>query len=473
MAESSSRSFCCVPQCSNSKQKQPYLSFHDFPSNALQRKKWVCAIRRDEGPTFVIRRASTLVCSQHFTAADDIQGSCRLKVGVVPSLFQWNHFYVQPQKQSAYERSSARQGVDVRAPKTVDVPTSLEVSIKDHDYAAHTPPGALDEALEYIAELETRLKRISLETPTTFSRFCVSDHTIRYYTRFPSQEVFQIFWESVCPSATNLVYWTKAQRMGQEASPTPSPARKVQLIDELFMYCCRVSNGLRERVIADIFSVSMATVSRTIITWANYLYFVLGSVPIWMSREQISSSMPEKFRLFSPNVRVILDCTEIRCESPTSLTLHSEIFSNYKSTTTFKGLLGVAPCGAVTFISRLYTGSISDKEITRKSGILDLLEPGDEVMADKGFIIEDMLTSVGARLIIPPFKRDRQFSKTDCEKTQTIARLRILVERVIRRVKENHIWDSAVPLSLSGTIDQIWHNCCFMVNYQGPMFLEQ
>lgn len=176
----------------------------------------------------------------------------------------------------------------------------------------------------------------------------MSDHTIRYYTRFPSQEVFQVFWESVCPSATNLMYCTKAQRMGREASPTPSPARKIQLIDELFMYCCRVAAGLRERVIADIFGVSMATVSRTVITWANYLYFVLGSVPIWMSREQISSSMPEKYSSFSPNVRVILDCTDIFCESPTSLTLHSEIFSKNKSTTTFKGLLGVAPCGAVT-----------------------------------------------------------------------------------------------------------------------------
>ncbi|XP_026058515.1 uncharacterized protein LOC113043385 [Carassius auratus] len=314
---------------------------------------------------------------------------------------------------------------------------------------------------------------MSLGKQTVLNRFCVSDQTLRYYTKFPSQEVFQVFWESICPSASNLVYWTKAQRMGQEASPSPSPARKIQLIDELFMYCCRVAAGLREQVIADIFGVSVATVSRTIITWANYLFFVLGSVPIWMSKQQICSSMPENYRLFSPHLRVILDCTEIRCESPTSLTLHSEIFSSYKSTTTFKGLVGVAPCGAVTFISQLYTGSISDKEITKKSGILDLLEPGDVVMADKGFTIEDMLSSVGARLIIPPFKCAKQFSKQECEKTQAIARLRILVERVIRRVKENHIWDSVVPLTLSGSVNQIWHNCCFMVNYQGPMFLKE
>ncbi|KAI4903073.1 hypothetical protein NFI96_020044, partial [Prochilodus magdalenae] len=110
-------------------------------------------------------------------------------------------------------------------------------------------------------------------------------------------------------------------------------------------------------------------------------------------RQQVNDPMPQKFRQYSPKMRVILDCTEIRCESATSLTLHSETFSNYKNTTTFKGLLGVAPCGAVTFISSLFTGSISDKEITKKSGILELLELEDEIMADKGFVIEDMLAA--------------------------------------------------------------------------------
>ena len=95
------------------------------------------------------------------------------------------------------------------------------------------------------------------------------------------------------------------------------------------------------------------------------------------------------------------------------MTLHSEIFSNYKSTKTFKGLIGVAPCGAVTYVSPLYTGSISDKDITRKSGLLNLLEPGDEVMVDKGFTIDDLLSSVGSSLVIPPFKRGAQSSKSD------------------------------------------------------------
>ena len=57
----------------------------------------------------------------------------------------------------------------------------------------------------------------------------------------------------------------------------------------------------------------------------------------------------------------------------------------------------------VTFISDLYPGSISDKELTRRSGLLELLEPGDSVIADRGFDIEEDLALVGVRLNIPPF----------------------------------------------------------------------
>ncbi|KAL2095461.1 hypothetical protein ACEWY4_010180 [Coilia grayii] len=106
--------------------------------------------------------------------------------------------------------------------------------------------------------------------------FFVSDHTMRYYTSFPSQEVFCVFWESICPSTQYIVYWTKAQRIAQ----APCPARKIPVIDKFFIYCCRVAAGLKEQVIADIFQVSTSTVSWVIITWANYL------------------------------------CTEVRCESP-------------------------------------------------------------------------------------------------------------------------------------------------------------
>lgn len=65
--------------------------------------------------------------------------------------------------------------------------------------------------------------------------------------------------------------------------------------------------------------------------------------------------------------------------------------------------MGISPCGGVTFVSSLYCGSISDKSLTTQSGMLDLLESGDEVMADKGFLTEEPLQPKNASLVILPF----------------------------------------------------------------------
>ena len=58
-----------------------------------------------------------------------------------------------------------------------------------------------------------------------------------------------------------------------------------------------------------------------------------------------------------------------------------------------KGLIGITPSGVCSFVSDLYTGSISDKEIIIQSGFLDKLSQGDGVMADKGFLIQAELAA--------------------------------------------------------------------------------
>ena len=71
---------------------------------------------------------------------------------------------------------------------------------------------------------------------------------------------------------------------------------------------------------------------------------------------------------------------------------------------------------------QLYTGNLSDKEITRSCGLLNLLDPGDSVMADKGFLVQDLLKEKGCTLNIPPFLESaNQFSVAAIQKTEEIA----------------------------------------------------
>ncbi|XP_068713587.1 uncharacterized protein [Montipora foliosa] len=300
-------------------------------------------------------------------------------------------------------------------------------------------------------------------------RFSTDNDSIKFYTGFPTYQHIQDFYEFVRSAAETMTYcYASGER---ESRPG---ARTMQLIDELFMFLVRLKLGLFEKDLAHRFQICMSSISRKITTWCNFLYFFLGSQMIWPSRDDVNKFMPESFKAMYPTTRVILDCTEIFVQTPTSLLLQSQFYSSYKSSTTLKGLIGITPYGAISFVSCLYTGGISDKEITRCSGILDLLEQGDSVMADKGFDIDDLLRAKGVALNIPPFlKSQGQFTALDVQKTKTIARLRIHVERAIRRIKEYHFFDTDVPLSTLGSVNQLYTVACLLTNFQGPLILSQ
>lgn len=57
--------------------------------------------------------------------------------------------------------------------------------------------------------------------------------------------------------------------------------------------------------------------------------------------------------------------------------------------------------------------------LVEPSGLLDKLEVGDEIMANKGFEIEDFLAPIGVRLNMPPFlASNSQFSSEDVVRTK-------------------------------------------------------
>ena len=115
---------------------------------------------------------------------------------------------------------------------------------------------------------------------------------------------------------------------------------------------------------------------------------------------------------------------------------HNHVHS-HRTKTKVIFLVGIMPSGVITFVSETYEGSISDRKLVEVSGLLELLEPGDEIMADKGFQIKDLLAPLGVRLNMPPFlNSNTQMPKEDVLLTRKIAHLRIHVERAIGRVKQ-------------------------------------
>lgn len=183
--------------------------------------------------------------------------------------------------------------------------------------------------------------------------------------------------------------------------------------------------------------------------------------------------MPEAFKKHYSDTRVIIDCTEIHTEHPPKVKERVLMYSDYKHGYTIKFLVACTPFGSISFVSKCYGGRASDCFITNDCGIIELLEPGDTVLADKGFpLIKTSVEKKNAVVCMPPFLRNGpQFLPDEVEDTYNIASIRIHIKRIMQRMKNFYILDR-VPTTLFNCIDDIVYTICALVNVEDPIIQQ-
>ncbi|PFX15504.1 putative RNA-directed DNA polymerase from transposon BS [Stylophora pistillata] len=95
------------------------------------------------------------------------------------------------------------------------------------------------------------------------------------------------------------------------------------------------------------------------------------------------------------------------------------------------------------------------------------------IMEDRGFTIQKLLDPLGVTVNIPSFLDGKeQLDKEDVVMSQTIASVRIYVERSIARIKKFKVLNTEIPLNLNGTIKQIWTVACLLCNFMDPLIKQ-
>ncbi|KAM4665226.1 uncharacterized protein O3C94_013112 [Discoglossus pictus] len=411
---------CCVPFCNSDSRYNvdKKISFHRIPAFHVEpqrHKDWLNSIRREPGPTFKISNC-TRVCSKHFLPTDFVQtftGKRNLKPSSVPCIFQWsNNDQMEQPSPPKRNLSTGKNTLQPILPMQLQpqkvhlpFPSELTASILDHCY--DLPPKTDSEMLQAAREEIARLQQqnAALKRNIFFlERFSNDSSLIQFYTGFKDYVTLKEVFSSLTPTEANITKWRQCQQEADSHVNKDSSVEEeyLSLIDQLFLFLCKVRQGFSDQDLAVRFNISQSRVIRITITWANYLYLVLGEVPLWRSRETAKQDVPDCFKASYPQARVILHCAEVKVQIHNNQTVTSQLYTYYHNQTTYKGLLGIAPHGAVIFISPLYSGNASKREIAKSSGILELLEPGDLLISDKDFLIQDLVESAGAFLVIPP-----------------------------------------------------------------------
>ena len=93
---------------------------------------------------------------------------------------------------------------------------------------------------------------------------------------------------------------------------TPVQSVLCHLLTSFFLFLVRVKQGFPIEDLAVRFKVSPSTVSRVFLTWANFLYFMLGQIPIWPTKVQVKANLPDCFKLTYPNTVLFWTAQRLR-----------------------------------------------------------------------------------------------------------------------------------------------------------------
>lgn len=248
--------------------------------------------------------------------------------------------------------------------------------------------------------------------------------------------------------------------------------------DQILLTLVKLRLNLDFKDLAYRFGISPNSASTYFKSVLNIMCLRLKSFVFWPDRAVLRKTMPLCFKeTFHDNTTVIIDCFEIRAQTPANLLTAAQSWSNYKHSQTIKYLIGITPQGSICFISEGWGGRVSDKFLTQNSSFLNNLLPGDVVMADRGFLIKEYVELFQATVKIPAFTKGKtQLHPVDLEKTRAIAHVRIHVERIIGMIRQKYtILSDTLPISLLSTggdepiLDKIVFVCCALINVCPPI----
>uniref|UniRef100_A0A3Q2E423 THAP-type domain-containing protein n=1 Tax=Cyprinodon variegatus TaxID=28743 RepID=A0A3Q2E423_CYPVA len=472
---------CCVKGCGSTtsgKKGHSSIKFFRFPGSRedrglqmedISRRRriaWVAAVRRKD-ITFNHISPNMRVCSLHFHKSQPAYEMMETDPDWAPSL-RLGHTDLQPIDSACSARRGKRQqlrnsmlqeaervvqqngevcGQHIPVDNELSAVTVLEDAITDKTGDTQQQDGQLNgipecgtcilkcaeinRLLEENRDLRHQLDRVKF---------------IRHYTGLPNKQTFMEIVSILVPATSDNKKLLTPYQM-------------------LLLTCMRLRLDVSVYLLANMFFVSPSTVYRAFSDTISRLYTFLKNAIIWPDRDTLRKVMPHQFVQSFGN----------RVARPSNVKACAQMFSSYKHNHTMKYLIGITPKGAICFLSKGWGGGRTyDKHITLNSGFLDKLLPGDIVLADRGFDIQENVSMLCAEVKLPAFTKGMcQLDSKNVEETRKIAHLRIHVERVIGNVNQKYkILTGTMPISLIlpcegedvTLLDKVVTVCCALTN---------
>lgn len=271
---------------------------------------------------------------------------------------------------------------------------------------------------------------------------------------------------------SNFIYWDD----GNKTFPNlPYRCRNFEmpLKDQILLTLIKLRCNFTIRHLSFLFGWSPSTISEIFRQNLNILNTLLK--PLVNNHPNPALNLEVQANCFQKpltnKVTTIIDCTDIRITNHRDdFVKNKSFYSEYRGGQTMKALIGMSPACVITFASSFFPGHTSDKAIVEESGFLNILHPGDTILADKGFKMFELLQKLpGVSLALPAFKTDDHLAPHQIIRSKELSSGRSNIERLNERIKN---------FLIMGHLHHHYHDIasdaliviCALVNLQNPIF---
>lgn len=307
---------------------------------------------------------------------------------------------------------------------------------EDDESMSDSKKGRFSQTSEAPVNFDDILKALKKENQTlreSVEKMALSESSLRndaekvkFYTGLPNYFVLE------------TVMWLLAPHMDGMKNV------KLSKFQQLLLTLMRLRLDLRNQDLAYRFGVKVGTVTRTVHQLVSIMSSTLVPTAVfWPSRAELRKNLPAALRASHPDCAVIVDCFTVPFEEPVSRGNQQQ--QQKRAGTTYnvlKYLIGVAPQGVVTFVSRGVLGNVSDRSLTEGCGLLCKLLPGDVVLASRDLDIADSVAARGARFKIAGSYQGEAYGSSEgsplADASSETASVQRHVGRVISMVKQRY-----------------------------------
>ncbi|XP_072253547.1 uncharacterized protein [Leuresthes tenuis] len=434
---------CVVAGCRNRRTPGTTLSFYRFPRDPERKQRWIAAVNREGW----VPNDGSRLCSTHFISAPlspemkepgalEILDKQEARVEAANALL-----FLQGQGRSAVDdsRQEERPGEREREDLVEDSASSSLSSDEDDDDDKETlincKRGKFAQASDVPVNFDDTLKALKKENQflkESVEKMSLSENSLRndaekvkFYTGLPNYFVLE------------TVMWLLAPHMDGMKNV------KLSKFQQLLLTLMRLRLDLRNQDLAYRFGVKVGTVTRTVHRIVNIMSSTLVPTAVfWPSRAELRKNLPASLRASHPDCAVIIDCFTVPFEEEQQQRGLSRPHGAGSSHNMLKYLIGVAPQGVVTFVSRGVMGNVSDKRLAEGCGFLCKLLPGDVVLATRDLDIGESVAARGALFKIAGACQEDGHGRSEGspppDPASDTASVQRHVERVIAMVKRRY-----------------------------------